>query len=105
MCALVFGSDLWRWWMVCGNGVGDVGLVSVVFYFIFSNRLYCCHFRQDLFAVYSNYTIVFNITAIFCNGKVYSMINCKGFSRDCIITLFPFHYNHPEKCSFASNVT
>jgi hypothetical protein len=79
--------------MVCGHGVGVVGVVSVVFYFIFSNRLYCCHFMEDLFAVCSNYSTVFNITAIFCNGKVFSMINCKGFSDDCVtVPLFSFHH-------------
>ena len=60
---------------------------------------------QDLFAVCAYYITVFNITAIFCNGRVFNIINCKGFSADCkAVVLLPLHYKYPEMCSYASIV-
>jgi hypothetical protein len=48
---------------------------------------------------------VFNITAIFCNGKVFDMINCKVFSADCkAVLLLPLHCKFSEMCSYASIV-
>jgi hypothetical protein len=59
----------------------------------------------DLFVVCCCYVTVFNITAIFCNGKVLNMINCKGFSADCkAVLILPLHYKYPEMCSYASIV-
>jgi len=57
---------------------------------------------QDLFAICSYYVTVFNIIAIFCNRKVFKMINCKGFSADCkAVLLLPLHRMYPEICSYA----
>jgi hypothetical protein len=91
--------------MVCGHGGGVGRVVSVVLYSISSNRVILLPLMQYLFAVCSYYVTVFNITAIFCNGKVLSMINCKGFSADCkAVRLLPLHYKYPEICSYESIV-
>ena len=64
----------------------------MVLYGIYSNRLYFCHLIQGIFVVCSHYVTVFNITAIFCNEKIFSVINCKGFSGNCIAVLIcAFH--------------
>jgi hypothetical protein len=56
---------------------------------------------QYLFAVCSHYVGVFNITLLFCTGKVYSTIICKGFSgHDIVALLFLFMYSDPQKCGY-----
>jgi hypothetical protein len=91
-----------RWLIAWGHGGWFVGVVIVVLQGIYLNRLYFCHLMQDLFVLCSHYVTVFNITMIFCNEKVFSVINCKGFSGNCIaVLLFPFHWNYSEMCSYA----
>jgi len=86
----------WRrgWWS---------GKCGVVFYLFESVIL--LPLMPDLFLVCSYYVTVFNITAIFCNGNVFNMINCKGFSADYkAVLLLPLHCKYPEMCSYASSV-
>lgn len=89
---------MWSWRR---NGCYDK--CGVVLYLFESVILF--PLMQHLFAVCSYYVTVFNITAIFCNGKVLNMINCVGFAADCkAVRLLPLHYKYPEMCSYESIV-
>jgi hypothetical protein len=73
LCAVVDG--MWPWRGSCWSG--ECGVLFYLFESVILLPL-----MQDLFAVFSYYVTVFNITATFCNGKLFNMINCKRFFAD-----------------------
>jgi len=89
---------MWPWRRGCW--IGECGAVLYLFESVILLPL-----MQDLFFVCSYYVSVFNIIAIFCNRKVFKMINCKGFSADCkAVRLLHLHRMYLEMCIYASIV-